>query len=71
MKLKPAVLIVSALLLLAPLVVPTWSLFILTKGLFMFIGVLGVTMFLRGGQVTFGHALFYATGTYAVGFSVY
>jgi branched-chain amino acid transport system permease protein len=27
-------------------------------------------MFLRGGQVTFGHALFYAAGTYTVGFSV-
>ena len=70
MKSKFGVLIVSALLLLAPLVVPVWTVFILTKALFMFIAVLGVTMFLRGGQVTFGHALFYATGTYTVGFSV-
>ena len=70
MKSKPGVLVVSALFILAPLVVPSWVLFILIKSLFMFIAVLGVTMFLRGGQVTFGHALFYATGTYTVGFSV-
>ena len=41
MKLKVSVLIVCALLLIAPLVVPAWSLFILTKSLFMFIAVLG------------------------------
>jgi len=70
MKSKPAVIIVAALFVLAPLVVPEWVLFILIKAMFMFIAVLGVTMFLRGGQVTFGHALFYATGTYTVGFSV-
>ena len=70
MKSKPAVFVVAALFILAPLVVPSWVLFILIKALFMFIAVLGVTMFLRGGQVTFGHALFYATGTYTVGFSV-
>ena len=70
MKLKPAVLVIAALFILAPLVVPSWILFILIKALFMFIAVLGVTMYLRGGQVTFGHALFYATGTYTVGFSV-
>jgi branched-chain amino acid transport system permease protein len=70
MKLKPTVLIIAALFILAPLVVPSWVLFILIKALFMFIAVLGVTMYLRGGQVTFGHALFYATGTYTVGFSV-
>ena len=70
MKLKPAVIVLAVLFLLAPLVVPSWVLFILIKALFMFIAVLGVTMYLRGGQVTFGHALFYAAGTYTVGFSV-
>jgi branched-chain amino acid transport system permease protein len=70
MKSKPGVLVIAALFILAPLVVPSWVLFILIKALFMFIAVLGVTMYLRGGQVTFGHALFYATGTYTVGFSV-
>lgn len=62
--------IVSALLILVPLVVPSWVVFILTEALFIFIAVLGVALFLRGGQVTFGHALFFATGTYTVGFSV-
>ena len=61
---------VSALLILLPLVLPGWVVFILTKALFIFIAVLGVALFLRGGQVTFGHALFFATGTYTVGFSV-
>ncbi len=70
MKSKLSVLILSLLLVILPLVLPDWGVFILTKALFMFIGVLGVTMFLRGGQVTFGHALFYATGTYTVGFCV-
>jgi branched-chain amino acid transport system permease protein len=65
-----SVLIVSGLLILVPLVVPSWIVFILTKAMFMFIAVMGVTLFLRGGQVTFGHALFYATGTYTVGFSI-
>ncbi len=70
MKSKLPVLIVSALLIVLPLVLPSWGVFVLTKGLFMFIAVLGVTIFLRGRQVTFGHALFYATGTYTVGFCV-
>jgi branched-chain amino acid transport system permease protein len=70
MKSKHSVLIVSALLILVPLVVPSWVLFILSKAMFMFIAVLGVTLFLRGGQVTFGHALFYGVGVYTAGFSV-
>ena len=70
MKLKPAAIVLAALFILLPLVVPSWVLFILVKALFMFIAVLGVTMYLRGGQVTFGHALYYAAGTYTVGFSV-
>ncbi|MDI6752955.1 MAG: branched-chain amino acid ABC transporter permease [Thermodesulfobacteriota bacterium] len=62
--------IVSALLILVPLAMPSWVVFILTKALFTFIAVLGVALLLRGGQLTFGHALFFATGTYTVGFSV-
>lgn len=65
-----SVLIVSALFILVPLVMPSWIIFILTKALFMFIGVIGVAILLRGGLLTFGHALFYATGTYTAGFSV-
>ena len=70
MRVKPGVLIVSALLVLAPLIAPSWVVFILTKALFMFIIVMGVAQLLRGGQVTFGHAMFYAAGAYTVGFSV-
>ncbi len=62
--------IVSALLILVPLVLPSWVVFLLTKALFIFMAVLGVAPFLRGGQLTLGHALFFATGTYTVGFSV-
>ena len=65
-----ALLAATALLLAAPLIVPGWIVFVLTKALFMFIGVLGVAIFLRGGLLTFGHALFYATGAYTVGFAV-
>ncbi len=60
----------GAVLLAAPALFPSWILFILTKALFMFIAVTGVAVLLRGGLLTFGHALFYATGAYAVGFSV-
>jgi len=58
-----------AILLASPVLFPSWILFILTKALFMFIAVQGVAVFLRGGMLTFGHALFYATGAYTVGFS--
>ncbi len=59
----------GAVLLAAPALFPGWILFILTKALFMFIAVQGVALFLRGGMLTFGHALFYGTGAYVVGFS--
>jgi len=64
-----AALAASALLILLPPIVPSWILIILTKALFMFIAVMGVAVLLRGGLLTFGHALFYATGAYLVGFS--
>ena len=63
-------LVVSALLILVPLIVPNWILFVMIKSLFMFICVSGVAFMLRGGLLTFGHALFYATGAYTVGFMV-
>lgn len=64
-----AALVATALLILLPPFVPNWILFILTKAMFMFIAVMGVAILLRGGLLTFGHALFYATGAYVVGFS--
>ena len=63
-------LIIGAVFAVLPLLVPAWIMFVLTKSLFMFVAVLGVAVLLRGGLLTFGHALFYATGAYTVGFSV-
>lgn len=63
-------LVSTVVLVVAPWSFPTWVTFILTKALFIYIGVQGVALFLRAGMVTFGHALFYATGAYTVGFSV-
>ena len=63
-------LIAFAFMILVPFVMPSWLMFVMTKVLFMFIAVLGISIFLQGGLLTFGHALFYATGAYTVGFSV-
>jgi branched-chain amino acid transport system permease protein len=62
--------IASALLLAAPLAVPSWVVFVLTLALVKFMAVLAVALFLRGGLISFGHALFYAIGAYAAGFSI-
>jgi branched-chain amino acid transport system permease protein len=51
-----------------PWLVPGWVLFLLTVALAKFMIVLAVALFLRGGLVTFGHALFYAVGAYTAGF---
>jgi branched-chain amino acid transport system permease protein len=67
----PLVPLVGAVFLLAaPLLVPSWILFILTLALAKFLAVLAVALFLRAGLVSFGHGLFYAVGAYTVGFSV-
>jgi branched-chain amino acid transport system permease protein len=63
-----AVLIGAVLFVLVPFVVPGWVLFLLTVALAKFMIVLAVALFLRGGLVTFGHALFYAVGAYTAGF---
>ena len=65
-----AALAAAAVMILLPLVAPGWIMFVMAKALFMFIAVMGVSVMLRGGLLTFGHALYYATGAYAVGFSV-
>jgi branched-chain amino acid transport system permease protein len=52
----------------APFIVQGWVLFLLTLALAKFMVVLAVALFLRGGLVTFGHALFYAIGAYTAGF---
>jgi len=64
-----ATLMAAALFAVAPFVLPGWVLFLLTVALATFMVVLAVALFLRGGLVTFGHALFYAIGAYTAGFA--
>lgn len=65
----PRAVLAASAVLVVPLLVPSWVLFILTLAVAKFIAVVGVALFLRAGMVTFGHALFYAAGAYTVGFS--
>jgi branched-chain amino acid transport system permease protein len=60
----------AAFLMVVPFVLPEWMKFIVTLAMAKFVAVLGVALFLRANLVTFGHAMFYAVGAYAVGFSV-
>jgi ABC-type branched-subunit amino acid transport system permease subunit len=69
-RLPLAALVGAILLAAAPLIVPSWILFILTLALAKFMAVLAVALFLRAGLVSFGHGLFYAVGAYTVGFCV-
>lgn len=57
-------------LAVAPLVFSGWIVFLLTIALAKSLAVLGVVLLLRGGLVTFGHALYYAIGAYTAGFAV-
>jgi len=50
------------LFLLAPLVLSGWIVFLLTVAWAKALAVLGVVLLLRGGLLTFGHALYYAAG---------
>jgi branched-chain amino acid transport system permease protein len=58
------------LFLLAPIVLSGWILFLLTVAWAKALAVLGVVLLLRGGLLTFGHALYYAVGAYTVGLAV-
>lgn len=60
----------AVFLLVVPFVLPDWMKFIITLAVAKFVAVLAVALFLRANQVTFGSAMFYAVGAYAVGFSV-
>jgi ABC-type branched-subunit amino acid transport system permease subunit len=64
-----ATLMAATLFAVAPFVLPGWVLFLLTVALAKFMVVLAVALFLRGGLVSFGHALFYAIGAYTAGFA--
>jgi ABC-type branched-subunit amino acid transport system permease subunit len=65
----PATLAAIAAAAALPLVMPSWATLlalILAKG----IVVLGIILLLQAGQVSFGHALFFALGAYATAFWV-
>ena len=61
------ILIVVAALAVIPTLIP-WSKIILTMVMSKGLAVLGVLVLLRAGQVSFGHALYYATSAYTVTF---
>lgn len=51
------------------LVLPAWIVFLLAVALAKGLAVLSVVLLLRAGLVSFGQALFYAAGAYAIGFA--
>lgn len=63
-------LVVLAALAAAPLVLSEWIVFLLTIALAKGMVVLGVTLLLRGGLISFGHGLYFAAGGYAVAFAI-
>ena len=60
----------ALLFLVVPPFLPKWVLFLLTLAWAKALAVMGVVLLLRGGLLTFGHALYYAVGAYAAGFAV-
>ena len=62
-----ALLAVTVLMLAAGLVLPEWAVFLLTLSLAKGLVVLGLLILWRTGLVSFGQALFYGFGGYAVG----
>ncbi len=63
-----AVVATFAVLALLPLVLSDWIVFIIALALAKGAVVLGVVLLLRGGLISFGHALYFAVGAYTVGF---
>jgi ABC-type branched-subunit amino acid transport system permease subunit len=57
-----------ALLALLPLFLSDWIVFLLALALAKGAVVLGVVLLLRGGLISFGHALYFAVGAYTVAF---
>ncbi len=62
--------IAAAVFFAMPLAAPGWIVFLLTLALAKFMAVLAVAVLLRGGLISFGHALFYAVGAYTAGFAI-
>ncbi len=59
---------VCAVIAVLPLFFSNWIVFIIALALAKSTVVLGVVLLLRGGLISFGHALYFAIGAYTVGF---
>src|SRR6266704_512778 len=59
---------VCAVIAVLPLFFSNWIVFIIALALAKSTVVLGVVLLLRGGLISFGHALYFAIGAYIVGF---
>ena len=64
---EPGLLLSAALLAAGAWVMPAWLAFLLTLALAKALVVLGVVIQMRAGLVSFGQALFYCVGGYAIG----
>jgi branched-chain amino acid transport system permease protein len=62
-------LLVLAVFVALPAVLPDWLAFLVTGALAKAMVVLGVVLLLRANLVSFGHGLYFAAGAYTVGFS--
>ncbi len=60
----------AAAFALAPVVLPGWVTFLLTLALAKSVVVLAIALLLRGGLVSFGHGMFFASGAYTVGLAM-
>src|SRR5512134_3087103 len=63
-------LVAAAAFGVAPLVFPSWVMFLLTLALAKSVVVLAIALLLRGGLVSFGHGMFFAAGAYTVGLAM-
>jgi branched-chain amino acid transport system permease protein len=57
-----------AVMAVLPLFLSDWIVFLIALALAKGAVVLGVVLLLRGGLISFGHALYFAIGAYTVGF---
>lgn len=65
---RVAIPVVFVALLVAATIVAPWSKVVLTLALAKGLAVLGIVVLLKAGQVSFGHALFFAVSAYAAAF---
>ncbi len=67
---RVAALVAAGVFGVAPFALPSWVTFLLTLALAKSVVVLAIALLLRGGLVSFGHGLFFATGGYTAGLAM-